>query len=574
LTQKHVVWVIIGIHALALMYSSWVHSPTQLEANSLAAGYLHVKHGRFDCAQVNPPFSRILISLPLLGFDIVEDWRSLSDEPQRRPEYAVGTEFVERNLPNARRLFFACRLVAIAFSVVGAAAIYLFSKEYFGERAALVSVAMWCFCPLVLGHGATVCHDMPGASMLMVALLIISRLRQEFGVSAILRCGIAAGLAILTRTTNLIVLAIWMSAIGITWVYVDKSRKVFGTLASLSLFTLVTVFTINACYGFSGTGIRLGSYEFHSRAFTGQTKADTGNRFQGTCLARVPVPLPKDFLVGVDIQQLDFERPWFRSYLCGEWNERGWPYFYLIAWCVKTPVGFLLATLFSLMVSCWKVIRRRSTLEEVCILLSIAGVLGVLCIKHGFTTHYRYIFTAIPLIAVLNGAAFSTCRWKVTKAAMVLALLGGAAESASVYPYSMSFFNRAVGGPASGWRYLLHSNLDSGQDLYEAAEFCRQSQAEGRELFVKSLGVVDLRQLGVNAREIPARRNERCQAPGEIEVSPGIYLVSVSHLHEEEGRYRYLTKCPLVGRIGYSIELHHVREQDIAAQGLNSLCPE
>jgi tetratricopeptide (TPR) repeat protein len=44
-------------------------------------------------------------------------------------------------------------------------------------------------------------------------------------------------------------------------------------------------------------------------------------------------------------------------------------------------------------------------------------------------------------------------------------LLGGAAEFARAYPYTLAFFNHLVGGPANGYRYLADSNLGWGGNL-------------------------------------------------------------------------------------------------------------
>jgi hypothetical protein len=38
-------------------------------------------------------------------------------------------------------------------------------------------------------------------------------------------------------------------------------------------------------------------------------------------------------------------------------------------------------------------------------------------------------------------------------------------ESASVFPRYLGFFNLPSGGPRQGWKYLVDSNLDWGQDL-------------------------------------------------------------------------------------------------------------
>ena len=66
--------------------------------------------------------------------------------------------------------------------------------------------------------------------------------------------------------------------------------------------------------------------------------AHWGNRFTNSNLGELPVPLPTDYLRGIDVQWQDFEQGW-HSYLRGEWRNHGWWYYYLYALAVKVPLG-------------------------------------------------------------------------------------------------------------------------------------------------------------------------------------------------------------------------------------------
>ena len=102
---------------------------------------------------------------------------------------------------------------------------------------------------------------------------------------------------------------------------------------------LIGICVINLGYGFEGTFQRLGDYQFNSYTLTG-LPADSasyhpsGNRFANTWLAEVPVPLPKNYVQGIDLQKVDFETGMY-SYLGGTWNDNGWWYFYIYAAAIK-----------------------------------------------------------------------------------------------------------------------------------------------------------------------------------------------------------------------------------------------
>src|SRR5262249_52082766 len=103
---------------------------------------------------------------------------------------------------------------------------------------------------------------------------------------------------------------------------------------------------VNAGYGFQGTGRQLGSFVFRSSALTGLTETNrperlrrqdedplARNRFRGTWLEKVPVPLPEEYVAGLDEQKshADYQ---LMAYLGGHWQRGGWWYYYLYALAV------------------------------------------------------------------------------------------------------------------------------------------------------------------------------------------------------------------------------------------------
>src|SRR5204862_2658408 len=98
------------------------------------------------------------------------------------------------------------------------------------------------------------------------------------------------------------------------------------------------IYFVNLGYAFEGSCEPLGKYTFVSRTLTGRADAAPENRFAGTWLERIPVPLPRDLITGIDLQRRDFEEPAW-SFLSGESKNGGWWYFYLYGLAVKLPLG-------------------------------------------------------------------------------------------------------------------------------------------------------------------------------------------------------------------------------------------
>ena len=71
----------------------------------------------------------------------------------------------------------------------------------------------------------------------------------------------------------------------------------------------------------------------------------------------IPVPLPADFVQGIDVQRLDFERG-MPSYLRGQWAEHGWWYYYLYVMVVKMPLGTWGLALLAVAAAVWSLATR------------------------------------------------------------------------------------------------------------------------------------------------------------------------------------------------------------------------
>jgi hypothetical protein len=91
-----------------------------------------------------------------------------------------------------------------------------------------------------------------------------------------------------------------------------------------------------------GSMSALGSIPCVSRMLAVEEASPAGrNRFAGSMIGEIPLPLPRNYIQGIDVQKRDFEDGRW-SFFCGEWRHGGWWYYYLYAIAVKVPLGTLL----------------------------------------------------------------------------------------------------------------------------------------------------------------------------------------------------------------------------------------
>jgi hypothetical protein len=392
----------------------------------------------------------------------------------------------------------------------------------------------------------------------------------------------------------------------------------------LALVLVIAVYAINVGYGFESTFQRLGDIPFVSRALGDPEVAvpppEGSNRFRGTWMEGLRVPVPANYLRGIDVQRRDFERiNW--SYLRGEWRQDGWWYYYLYALGVKVPMGTWGLVALALVLGLTRRGYAASWRDELCLLAPLLVVLVLVSSQTGMNHHMRYVlpmfgFAFVWMSKVERSFQFSVFSFqfgsgRVAKTvpatfdrtpvadasregdrhillrglrktsqsptrrfdrfvavAVVVCVAASVGSSMWVYPHSLSYFNELVGGPRYGYLHLNNSNIDWDQDLlYLKRWYDQHSEA-------RPLGVVLFRGratpslAGIDAVKVPLAPGTRTPyplSPEELGPQPGWYAVSVNWLVTRDGEYAYFRELKPVGRAGYSIYIYHLTLEDANA---------
>lgn len=581
-----VLLLILAIHSGLLAWSATRHSPTVDEVGHLPAGISHLKYGDFSIYRVNPPLVRTIAAIPVVLSDPVLDWTRYDRRPTVRPEWGVGPAFIANNGEKSFWYFTIARWACIPFSLLGAFVCFRWADELYGGCAGLLAATLWCFSPNILAHASMITPDAGGAACGVLAAWLFWRwLRDPTWVRAFFG-GIGLGIAELTKATWVVLFPLWI-ILWLIWRFVirkreipnDQVRSFCKQLGQLTLALSIGLYLLNAGYGFAGSMAKLGEFNFVSEALAGPLAdpgRDIGNRFRGTWLGDVPVPVPKEFLSGVDVQKGDFERG-MRSYLRGEWQQGGWWYYYIYAMLVKVPVGTWTLFLLAIYITFRKSDSSSTWLDELVLFAPPIVVFVLVSSQTGFTNHLRYVLPVFPFVFIFMGklgASFEESRsansaggesLPTTNSYIVcVALLLSIGSSLWVYPHSLSYFNELAGGPMNGHKHLVDSNIDWGQDLLYLKEWYDQHR-EARPLHLAYFGVFDPHTSGFEYKLPPARPR------------PGWYAVSVNFMQGMEFntwdgagqrqrisdmRYTYFQEFTPIQHVGYSIYIYHVTYED------------
>lgn len=568
--------LLLCTHSALLAYGAWVHSPAWDEVGHFAAGLSHWQTGQYEFYRVNPPLVRMWATLPI-SFAIPKITVAASAETER-PEFVAGPALIRALGPTRTQWAFAiARWFCIPFSLIGALVCFHWARQMFGTASGFIALWTWCFDPNILANAQMITPDTAAASFGVLACYSFWRYLKSPSTPLACIVGMLTGLALLTKATWVCLAVIY----PLMWSLVCIPHRIrpvelSRTLRDALLSAAISLLVLNMGYRFDGSGTQVKHLDFKSHLLTSQGE----NRFANSLLGDVYLPLPAQFVLGIDRQKMDFESN-FISYLRGEWKSGGWWYYYLYGLGVKTPVATLMLcawATFALVRYAFRTTPGPATRHVLAALSPGVFLLCFVSAQTGFSHHLRYVLPAFPslfLLLSLLGHRW-TQRAFTSRVAVVALLTLGATESVYHYPHSLSFYNVLVGGPDNGHEHMLDSNTEWGQDLYFLREWLRENP-QARPCYSVHFGILDAQDLGCPTAGWPP--------PGyavddsvdlrTIGPLPGWYAIGVTALHGDSRPDRDLLLrqgVPLCGyfrffepvdRVGYSILIYHLTPETV-----------
>jgi hypothetical protein len=153
------------------------------------------------------------------------------------------------------------------------------------------------------------------------------------------------------------------------------------------------------------------------------------------------------------------------NYLFGKVSERGFPFYFFVAFLAKSPLAFLAVTALVF----WACARDPAARAQAPLWLTPVAVLFLASTGSTYNIGIRHLLPIYPFLALAGAQVFARLRERPGRRLAVL-LLGllpavSAIEVARIHPHELSYFNPLAGGPIGGRRILSDSNVDWGLDL-------------------------------------------------------------------------------------------------------------
>lgn len=573
--------MLLSVHTLLLFYSTLVHSPVNGEPPAIASGVYTWTQSRFWLQRVNPPLSRAISSLPVVCMAPRTSWDGVVDQLGERPEYLAGREFILLNANDFQWFLVLARWFCIPISLLGGWLCWRWATDLYSSSAGLLALGLWCFCPNILAHGQLATSDMCGTVFGLLSCYLFWKWLKLNNWKSVGGAGIALGFALLSKATDLYLVP-YLAIVGCMAVLYKRYTSPIARESSLgvqyvSIF-LIGWLVIHAGYGFQNALVPLKCFRFTSGLLGGKDTSPQQrllhgrNRFTGSYLGELPSPLPADYLIGIDLQQLDFEAS-SPSYLRGEWRTHGWWWYYIYAAAIKLPVGTL--SLVALAVISCIPGERRIALRECDIFLICPAIIIFILVSSqlGMNRHFRYALPALPFIFIFTSRVASVSlftQWPRRVGLAWTLLLCGAMESLWLYPHSLSFFNMFV-SPWRGGQHLTDSNIDWGQDFLYLKHWL-VAHPSCRPVYMSDSGFYPLDFLDIGTVHMPDKMSRFASTivtgkPSKVEspektLLPGYYALGVGQLFECAGRYSHFLNFEPVATAGYSIYIYDISLED------------
>jgi 4-amino-4-deoxy-L-arabinose transferase-like glycosyltransferase len=297
------------------------NSQTIDEAMHIAAGYSYLATRDFRIEPQNPPLIKELLALPvLLAYGLPfrpdpEHWRDADG-------YLIERDLLYKSKRTADQILTLSRIPNLFLGGVLFALTGWWAYRLWGNRAALLAMALASFEPNLIAHSSLVTTDIGVTLFIFLAVYLFWEYLNQSTWTFLIGTGISTGMALVAKYSSVLVIpiiALIVTASLLTSsepdIRLPKARKpnkprhkLLQAAAVLSLIVFVALLTIPPAYLFQG--------------------------FQ-------------PWLSGFD-QYLTLSQEGLPAFFLGEYSLHSWWGYFPITFLIKTPIGSLVLITISL----------------------------------------------------------------------------------------------------------------------------------------------------------------------------------------------------------------------------------
>ena len=481
----------ILIFAIHLALISRANTITWDEPDHIYSGYMSWR-GDFGLNPEHPPLVKFVAALPLLPMQL--NVPEMQDRPYRLQAVLGGRDFIFHN--DADKIVFRAQMAASLFTLLLLVIAFLAAREMFNTTAGFLALGLLVFDPTLLAHGALVTTDAAQSCFLLASIYGFYRYVQLPSAGRLMIPGIAAGLALASKHSAVLVFPMLLILAGVEIFRQEPAnsgsqpsagKRAARYVTALAIIGLMSVAILWAAYGFRyaarENGLQLNPpMEAQLGKVPSPTQAKILREF-----ARFHL-LPESYIYG--FAHVLFSADDFNSYLFGTSYPHAVWFYFPVAMLVKSSLTFLIL----LAISVWVIASGRLRMRrELAFLLIPPLVYLAVSMKSGMNIGIRHILPVYIFLAILIAGAASVLikdsrRWRY---AVVLLLLFQAISVTRAFPNCIGYGNEAFGGPKNVWRYVSDSSADWAQQLHAVKRYTDERHLQNCWFVYFGTGVID-----------------------------------------------------------------------------------
>lgn len=428
------------------------------EGPHLAVGYttLRTRDLRLQPVHIHPPLANVLAAAPLLlqpdlpDPTTIDGWESAS--------LSAIADAVVWQYPYPARIATAGRVLVLLLSTLLGALVFRWARDLGGGPTATLALTLFALDPNLIAHGGLITTDAAAVTLSVATLYALyrwlvspagSRERRRF----FLLSGVLLGMAQLAKVSALTL----FPAVGLILLVQAWTHRGFLQALGLSIGQFLILIAIAGTVIWAGYGFEVSSVE------------------------GVPFRVPAGTHLAVYRSLNEHYGLGHPTFALGQVSDQGWWWYFPVAFLIKTPLPVLLLLTGSIAAAVGLLVKRSTPigwrwLKWLPALLTL-GLFPVIyaaaSLLSSVNIGYRHLLPLLPFLYV--GVAQILTRLPTSRGAIeqtrraagALSIMWLALGTARTLPTPLAYFNELAGGPSGGYRYLVDSNLDWGQNLWE-----------------------------------------------------------------------------------------------------------
>ena len=499
------------------------------EGPHLAVGYATLCSGdlRLQPVHIHPPLANVMAAAPLLLQNDLPDPRTISG--WEIASLSAVTDGVVWQYSHPRRMALASRFPIIGMTLLLGAIVFRWATDLFGPRAGALALFLLAFDPNLIAHGSLVTTDVAvvlwGTATFFLAARDLRRARWGCWATS----GVTLGLALASKVSAISLIP----PLGLLCLLGPRIRPWRSRL-----LTAVT------CFSLAGL-ILWAAYGFELRPLPG-----------------IPFPVPAATHLEIYRSLQEHYQLGHPSFLLGMNSSHGWWTYFPVAFALKTP----LATLLLLSVAIYQLVKgrgRRIGWSQWWVLLLYPALYIASSFFSSVNIGYRHLLPLLPFLYIFisqianesTRLTFDVSRLMpdVSRLTLHALLLSLPLIALLLSPHYLAYFNLP-----EGHRYLVDSNLDWGQNLWQLRDWMQENGAE--RVYYAHFSPARPQVYGVAADFLPP--DPRAVEFAPLAPAPGVYAIGATVLQgaytPDVNTYAWFRTHEPLARLGRALFIYRV----------------